>query len=74
MVHVIVTQYGKHNVQDVIYICIIEYVLRPIILFLDMFIKLYLVGIMLLYILKVRLPISYRIWSGLNLLSLLIYN
>lgn len=39
-----------------------------------MLIKLYIVGVMLLYLLKVRLPLSYRCWSGLNGLSLLVYS
>lgn len=53
---------------------IIEYALRELIQFLDMFIKLYIIGVMFLYVLRVRLPVSYRIWSGLNGLSLLVYN
>jgi hypothetical protein len=39
-----------------------------------MFIQLYIVGIMVLYVLKICLPISYRVESGLGCLSLLIYN
>ena len=34
----------------------------------------YLVGIMFLYLLRIKLPISYRIWNGLNALSLLVYS
>jgi len=43
-------------------------------MFINMLIQLYLVGTMLLYILRVKLPISYRIYSGLAGLSLLVYN
>jgi hypothetical protein len=43
-------------------------------MFLNYFIKLYIVGVMVLYVLRVRLPISFRIYSGLGGLSLLIYN
>lgn len=48
--------------------------MRQVMLFIDLFVKLYLVGVMLLYVLKVRVPISYRLWSAINGLSLLIYN
>ena len=34
----------------------------------------YLVGLMLLYTLRVSLPISYRIWNALNALSFIIYS
>lgn len=48
--------------------------MRQVVQFANMFIQLYLVGLMVLYILKARLPLSYRCWSGLNGLSLLIYS
>ena len=48
--------------------------LREVFLFLDFFIILYLVGLMLLYTLRVTLPISYRIWNSLNALSFVIYS
>lgn len=51
-----------------------ELALREVIQFLDMFVKFYIVGVMLLYVLRTRLPLSYRAWSGLNGLSLLLYN
>ena len=48
--------------------------LREIFLFLDFFIIVYLVGLMLLYTLRVTLPISYRVWNSLNALSFIIYS
>jgi hypothetical protein len=43
-------------------------------MFINMFIQLYIVGIMVLYVLRTKLPLSYRIYSGLGGISLLIYN
>lgn len=43
-------------------------------MFINMFIQLYIVGIMMLYVLRTRLPLSYRVYSGLAGISLLIYN
>lgn len=54
--------------------CSGETTLRPMLHFLTMFMQLLVVGVMLLYVLRVRLPLSYRVWSGLNGLSLLLYN
>ena len=35
---------------------------------------LFMVGLMMLYGLRVKLPVSYRLWSALNALSLLLYS
>lgn len=43
-------------------------------MFLDMFMAIFLVAIMFGYLLKIRLSISFRIWSALNGLSLLVYS
>lgn len=65
---------GNPNARAVISSFNLESSIRELIQFLDMFIKLYIVGIMLLYVLRAKLPLSYRCWSGLCGLSLLVYN
>jgi hypothetical protein len=47
--------------------------LRGLVMFLNIFIQLYIVGVMVLYLLRTRLPVSYRIYNWLGGLSLLIY-
>lgn len=39
-----------------------------------MLVQLFLIGSAFLYLLRVRLPISYRIWSAIGGLTLLVYN
>lgn len=52
----------------------VESQLRPGLAFMTMFFQLVLIGLMLLYLFRGRMPVSYRIWSAVNGMSLLIYN